>query len=96
MKNELTRKELIELDYLKGWWLNTRGGRTIEDVKTDEQGEYVFMQKGDRGQDKVHIPSFFAMKRRNEEIAKERNNRSVARKRFIYEKTLPKKQSKKY
>lgn len=40
-----------------GWWLTTRGGRTIADLKEDEKGKkYVLMGDGNGGLEKVYAP----------------------------------------
>jgi len=46
------------ITYLEKAWLNSRGGRTEDDVKTDERGQYVLMTTGKQGVNmKVYIPS---------------------------------------
>lgn len=46
------------LTYLEKAWLNSRGGRTEDDVKTDKLGKYVLMASGKKGVDmKVYIPT---------------------------------------
>lgn len=46
------------ITYLEKAWLNSRGGRTEDDVKKDERGEYVLMGSGKQGVDmKVYIPT---------------------------------------
>lgn len=42
------------------YWLDTRGGRTIEDVDTDERderGEYVMMGDGNGRHKRVYLPA---------------------------------------
>jgi len=39
-------------------WLHSRGGRTYDDVETDEKGKYVNMYHP-VGLQKVYIPTYF-------------------------------------
>jgi len=46
------------ITYLEKAWLNSRGGRTEDDVLTDENGKYVLMSSGKKSVDmKVYIPT---------------------------------------
>lgn len=46
------------ITYLEQAWLNSRGGRTENDVLVDEFGKYVLMSSGEKGKDmKVYIPT---------------------------------------
>jgi hypothetical protein len=46
------------ITYLEKAWLNSRGGRTEDDVKKDDRGQYVLMASGKQGVDmKVYIPT---------------------------------------
>lgn len=40
---------------IKEKWLNSRGGRTFEDVLVDEQGEYILMGSP-KGESKFYLP----------------------------------------
>lgn len=44
----LTRKQYV--------WVNSRGGRTMEDVGLDSRGPYVMMSNGAGRQVKVYVP----------------------------------------
>jgi len=47
----------MRITYLEQAWLNSRGGRTENDVLKDELGYYVLMGSGKLGVDmKVYIP----------------------------------------
>lgn len=37
-------------------WLNSLGGRNLEDMFKDGEGEYVMMGDGDGGKRKVYLP----------------------------------------
>ncbi len=45
----LTRDDLV--------WLNSRGGRTSQDVQKDLVGLYVLMYDGNGGDTKVYLPN---------------------------------------
>jgi hypothetical protein len=66
--NKIVMKEKIpNMDIkLKSKWLNSRGGRTLNDVLQDKSGYYVLMSNGKGGNVKVYMPS-------NQEIIKSLN-----------------------
>ena len=39
-------------------WLHSRGGRTLDDLLTDEKVEYVLMQNGDK-KERVRLPETY-------------------------------------
>ena len=49
----------IPVSFKERVWLDSRGGRTMEDVEYDEQGKYVF----DGNMKKMYIPKGISTKR---------------------------------
>lgn len=59
LKNKSSNVEIVK------WWLNSRGGRTLDDLKKDDLGYYVFMGDGKGGECKVYLPSINIIKEFN-------------------------------
>ena len=50
----MTENEKLELTLSQLYWLDTHGGRTVDDVKADDDGLYVLF--GGRIIKKVYLP----------------------------------------
>jgi hypothetical protein len=50
----MTENERLELTWSQLYWLDTHGGRTVDDVKADDDGLYVLF--GGRIIKKVYLP----------------------------------------
>ena len=48
-------------------WLDTRGGRTVDDIKLDKRMKYVLMSNGRGGETAIYLPKQFQYDYKKEE-----------------------------
>ena len=82
--NKRIRREVQErirkYHVLSVWWLNSRGGRTLNDCFTDSKGKYVLMLDKNGFDTPVYIPEYSVLEILKKENDEELEKRLITRK----------------